>query len=135
MISIANAPVSYGIFELGDSSREGRPKAQKLLDMIHGAGYSGTDSGPIGLFGRGSDLRANLRERQLSLAGGWVELPFVDDLAFEAAIPRYLDALTFFSEAIPVNPELPPKPTLGCAGSEVRRENPGGGPEIGRAHV
>lgn len=131
MIALANAPVSYGVFELGASAGGRLPEPEELLAMVAEAGYTGIDSGPIGMFGRGEELRQNLRRHGLSLAGGWIDLPFADDDAFAAALPGYRDALEFFAEAVPVNPELPPKPTLACSGSAERQANPGGGPGLG----
>lgn len=131
MIALANAPVSYGVFELGGSAGGRLPEPDELLALVAAAGYSGIDSGPIGMFGRGEQLRDNLRRHGLALAGGWVDLPFVDDAAFAAALPGYRDALGFFAEAAPVSPDLPPKPTLACSGSAERRANPGGGPGLG----
>lgn len=130
MIALANAPVSYGVFELGASAGGRIPGPEELLGLVAEAGYSGIDSGPIGMFGRGEQLRDNLRRHGLSLAGGWVDLPFGDEDEFTAALPGYRDALTFFADAVSVNPELPPKPTLACSGSAERRANPGGGPGL-----
>ena len=131
MIALANAPVSYGVFELGASAGGRLPDPDELLGLVASAGYTGIDSGPIGMFGRGERLRENLRRHGLALAGGWVDLPFADDAAFGAALPGYRDTLDFFAEAAPVNPGLPPKPTLACSGSAQRRANPGGGPGLG----
>lgn len=131
MIALANAPVSYGVFELGASAGGRLPEPEELLALVAAAGYTGIDSGPIGMFGRGEQLRENLRRHGLSLAGGWVDLPFADDDAFAAAQAGYREALEFFAEAAPVNPQLPPKPTLACSGSAERRANPGGGPGLG----
>jgi inosose dehydratase len=131
MIELANAPVSYGVFDLGAALGADLPGPEELLRMISAAGYTGTDSGPIGMFGRGPDLRDRLARYGLSLAGGWVDLPFADDDAFAAALPGYEDALAFFAEAGELNPEMPPKPTLACSGSAQRTANPGGGPGLG----
>jgi len=131
MIVLANAPVSYGVFELGASAGGRLPEPDALLALVAAAGYAGIDSGPIGLFGRGEQLRDNLRRHGLALAGGWVDLPFVDDAAFAAALPGYRDALAFFAEAALLDADLPPKPTLACSGSAERKANPGGGPGLG----
>ena len=131
MIALANAPVSYGVFELGGSAGAALPGPEDLLGMVAAAGYTGIDSGPIGMFGRGQELRDNLSRHGLSLAGGWVDLPFADDDAFGASIPGYRDALQFFADAIAINPQMPPKPTLACSGSPERRANPGGAPGLG----
>lgn len=131
MITLANAPVSYGVFSLGAEHGATLPGPGELLDLVAAAGYAGIDSGPVGMFGRGDALRAALRRRGLSLAGGWVDLPFADDDAFAAALTDYDDALAFFAEAADLNPDLPPRPTLACSGSPERQAHPGGGPGLG----
>jgi len=83
------------------------------------------------MFGRGQALRDLLRRHELSLAGGWIDLPFADDDAFGAALPGYADALDFFTEAVGPDAALRPKPTLACSGSPGRVANPGGGPGLG----
>lgn len=133
MIVLANAPVSYGVFSLGEDSGVALPGPEELAAMIADAGYDGVDSGPVGMFGRGDVLRARLRRHGLGLAGGWVDLPFSDDGAFVAALDGYKTALDFFAEAAELRPELPPKPTLACAGSPARAARPGGGPGLGLA--
>lgn len=132
MISLANAPVSYGVFDLGASGGAELPGPEALAAAVRAAGYAGVDSGPVGMFGRGQALRDLLGRHELALAGGWVDLPFADDDAFTAALPGYADALAFFAEAVGTDPTLPaPKPTLACSGSPERVANPGGGPGLG----
>ncbi|WP_149203035.1 sugar phosphate isomerase/epimerase family protein [Actinotalea subterranea] len=131
MIHLANAPVSYGVFELGAEKGARLPGPGELLELVAAAGYTGIDSGPVGMFGRGPALRENLARHGLSLAGGWVDLPFSDDEAFGAALGAYSEALDFFSEAAELNPDVPPRPTLACSGSPERKAHPGGGPGLG----
>lgn len=131
MIALANAPVSYGVFSLGADRGASLPGPDELLDLVEVAGYTGIDSGPVGMFGRGEALRAALARRGLSLAGGWVDLPFADDDAFAASLAGLEDALAFFAEAAELNPDLPPRPTLACSGSAERQAHPGGGPGLG----
>ena len=127
-ITLANAPVSYGVFELSAEEGVHLPDAEELATMVAAAGYAGIDSGPIGMLGRGPQLRARLARHRLTLAGGWVDLPFSDAAAFAAAIPGYRDALAFFTEGS--NPDRPARPTLADSGSDLRRAHPGGGPEL-----
>jgi inosose dehydratase len=131
MIVLANAPVSYGVFSLGEDAGVAPPGPEELAAMVAAAGYDGVDSGPVGMFGRGGVLRARLRRHRLALAGGWVDLPFSDDEAFETALDDYAAALDFFAEAAELRPELPPRPTLACSGSPARTARPGGGPGLG----
>lgn len=122
-IVIANAPISYGAFELTVGIDPSVPDAEALLDQVAEAGYSGIDLGPVGFLGRGDVLRARLESRGLGLAGGYLELPFSDHAALQqefGALDELLDVL----EAAPdTHPR--PRPTLADAGSVARRANPG----------
>ena len=88
MIRVANAPVSYGAFELTVGVLPNVPGPDEVLDAIAAAGYEGTELGPIGYLGCGDELRSRLDSRGLSLAGAFVELRFGDgDLsALEATL-------------------------------------------------
>ncbi|WP_277050913.1 sugar phosphate isomerase/epimerase family protein [Ruania albidiflava] len=127
-LRLANAPVSYGVFELGAEAGVDLPGPEQLASMIAAAGYEGIDSGPIGMLGRGQELRDRLARHSLALAGGWVDLPLSDAEAFAAALPGYRDALAFFTEGS--DPDRPARPTLADSGSEARRARPGGGPGL-----
>ena len=78
MIRVANAPVSYGAFELTVGVLPNVPEPDDVLDAIAAAGYEGTELGPIGYLGRGAELRKRLSSRGLALAGAFVELRFGD---------------------------------------------------------
>jgi inosose dehydratase len=134
MIRVANAPVSYGVFELTVGKSEGLPEPGALLDAVAAAGYEGVDLGPPGFLGEGSVLRNALASRRLALAGGWVALRLPDPHALEENLASLDVALDAFQAAADLSPELPPKPTLADAGSPERAANPGRGqdlPEIG----
>jgi inosose dehydratase len=121
-IRIANAPVSYGAFELTAGMVAGVPDGDTVLDEVAGAGYAGIDLGPLGFLGNGDELRARLEHHRLSLAGGYLELPFSDPVKMPAAL-RELDSLLDAFDA--VGQEDRPKPTLADAGSDIRRARPG----------
>lgn len=125
MISIANAPVSYGVFEMAPRDGVQPPDADRLAGWVAGAGYTGIDSGPIGMLGRGQELRDRLARHGLVLVGGWVDLPFADDDAFAAALDGYRDALAFFVEG--ADATAPPRPTLAVDGPPEREARPGAG--------
>jgi inosose dehydratase len=129
MRGVAGAPVSFGVFELAADGRLADP--DEVLASLHEAGYDGVDLGPVGWLGRGSALRERLRRHELSLAGGWVDLPFPDDQAFQKALPALDDALGVFTVAAELDPARPPLPTLADSGSEARRAHPGGAPGTG----
>ncbi|MGI9111568.1 MAG: hypothetical protein ACR2GT_05155 [Gaiellaceae bacterium] len=76
MIRVANAPVSYGAFELTVGVRPNVPGPDEVLDAIAAAGYKGTELGSLGYFGDAGALRERLESRGLALAGAFVELRF-----------------------------------------------------------
>ena len=78
MIRVANAPVSYGAFELTVGVLPNVPEPDELLDAVAAAGYEGTELGPLGYLGGGDELRARLDSRGLTLVGAYVELRFDD---------------------------------------------------------
>jgi inosose dehydratase len=99
VIRVANAPVSYGAFELTVGVLPNVPDAEQVLDAIAAAGYDGTELGPRGYFGKGATLRHRLEERGLALCGAFVELDFGSD--DHAALAATLDVLDGY-EATPV---------------------------------
>ncbi|WP_350351266.1 sugar phosphate isomerase/epimerase [Microbacterium sp. A8/3-1] len=127
--TVAGAPVSFGVFEMTPEGAE-TVQPDDMLDILAEAGYRGVDLGPLGYFGRGEQLRTRLESRGLDLAGGWVQLPFSDDEAFEAALPELSDALRVFSEAAERGPSRLPLPTLADDGSAARRASPGRGGDV-----
>lgn len=100
---VANAPVSFGIFEAGRAPLS----ADEMVAAL--AGYDGIDLGPIGYLDLG-------RLDGLLLAGGWVDVPdgsFVD-----------LDATLDVFDRAPEGSR--PVPTLGPPGVPARAARPGG---------
>ncbi len=91
MIRVANAPVSYGAFELTVGIVPGVPGPDEVLDAIAAAGYEGTELGPPGYLGVGEVLRKRLAARGLALAGAFVEFSAVESVleivaGFEAKV-------------------------------------------------
>ena len=123
-IVVANAPVSYGAFELTVGIDPHVPDAALVLDEVAGAGYAGIDLGPVGYLGDGQGLASALESRGLLLCGGFFELPFSDPQAMRAALPCLAALLDVFDSAPPNEGGLKPKPTLADAGSEERRARP-----------
>ena len=124
-ITIANAPVSYGAFEVTVGHDPNVPDGLSVLNQVAGAGYAGIDLGPVGYLGHGEKLGELLAERNLGLAGAYLELPYADRDALQALLPE-LDALLDTFDAIRsylTGP--PPRPTLADNGSEARRARPG----------
>ena len=132
VIEVANAPVSFGVFELTEGAGDA-PEPDELAGAVAAAAYDGIDLGPVGYLGH-EDIGGRLRRHGLSLAGGWVALRFPDPNGFEEDLGELNHALDVFTVAAEIHPDNPPKPTLADAGSQLRRDNPGRGadlPEIG----
>jgi inosose dehydratase len=133
VIRVANAPVSFGVFELTVGKLPNLPGSDDVLDAVARGGYEGIDLGPAGYLGHQADLRERLESRGLSLAGGWVQMRFSDREGLAEDLAHLDQALDVFSAVADAGAE-PPKPTLADAGSPARSANPGRGkdlPEIG----
>jgi inosose dehydratase len=123
-IVVANAPVSYGAFELTVGIDPNVPDASMVLDEVAGAGYAAIDLGPAGYFGDRKTLAGALESRGLALCGGFFELPFSDPAAMPAAMRGLDELLDLFDAAPPHEGAFKPKPTLADAGSDLRRSRP-----------
>ncbi len=122
-IVLANAPVSYGAFEITVGVDPNVPDPLTLLDWVAEAGYAGIDLGPVGYLGTTETLATRLAERGLALAGGYLELPFSEPAEMAAALGELDQLLDIFDSATPGS--RPPRPTLADAGSPVRSRYPG----------
>jgi inosose dehydratase len=123
-IVVANAPISYGAFELTVGIDPNVPDASMVLDEVAGAGYAGIDLGPAGYLGNRVTLAGELDSRGLTLCGGFFELPFSDPAAMPGAMAGLDELLDLFDAAPPRAGALKPKPTLADAGSDQRRSRP-----------
>ena len=131
MITVANAPVSYGVFDLARPELVPPPGGGELLDAVAVAGYDAVDLGPRGLFGTGRALADALAEHGLLLCGAWIDLPLTGgDAEFDAALARALPVLEDLALLASIQDGPPPRPTLADAGDESRRARPGGGPDL-----
>ena len=124
-IAVANAPVSYGAFEVTVGHDPHVPDGLSVLDQVAAAGYAGIDLGPVGYLGTGERLGELLAERGLGLSGGYLELPYADHDALALAIGELDALLDAFDAAQPYLAGPPPRPTLADAGSAERRARPG----------
>jgi inosose dehydratase len=118
-ISLANAPVSYGAFELTVGIMPGVPDGATVLDEVADAGYAGIDLGPLGYLGVGGELARNLARRGLGLAGGFFELPFSEPAMMDDALDGLAALLDAF-DTVSAPGGLPPRPTLAALGSRER---------------
>ena len=64
-IAVANAPVSYGAFELTVGIDPNVPDGVGVLDEVAAAGYAGIDLGPVGFLGGETELGERLAARKL----------------------------------------------------------------------
>jgi inosose dehydratase len=122
-VVLANAPVSYGAFEITVGVDPNVPDPVTLLEWVSDAGYAGIDLGPVGYLGTTETLPARLAERGLALAGGYLELPFSEPDELPVALSALDQLLDIFDST--VNGPRPPRPTLADAGSPVRSRYPG----------
>jgi len=124
-VLVANAPVSYGAFELTVGIEDDVPDGGQVLDQVAAAGYAGIDLGPAGYLGTGTALADRLARRGLGLAGGYLELPFSEPERMEAAFHALEVLLDAFDSVRPSPAKFKPRPTLADAGSRARRARPG----------
>ena len=75
-IRVANAPCSYGAFEITVGRLPNVPDALDVLESMAEAGYEGTELGPPGYLGENGVLRTRLEANGLELAGGYVPIRF-----------------------------------------------------------
>jgi inosose dehydratase len=75
MASYANAPLSYGAFEVTVGHGYRVPSPKEVLRAMSDAGYAGTELGPPGYLGEDDVLRGRLERTGLELVGGFVQLP------------------------------------------------------------
>ncbi len=124
-VVVANAPVSYGAFELTVGIDPNVPDGVGVLDAVAAAGYAGIDLGPVGFLGSNEELGERLAARQLGLAGAYLEMPYADHEALAEILPQLDAILDTFDAAAPYLLGPPPRPTLADNGSDLRRARPG----------
>jgi inosose dehydratase len=83
-VRVANAPCSYGAFEITVGVLPDVPDSERVLRAIAGAGYEGTELGPPGYLGDRVTLRGHLEGNGLALVGGYIPVRFSE--------PEHLDA-------------------------------------------
>jgi inosose dehydratase len=83
-IRIANAPVSWGIYEFEELEQK-YPYTQVLDEMVE-TGYTGLELGPWGYLPTDPDvLRPELEKRNLQLLSSYVPMTLADESAHEAS--------------------------------------------------
>jgi inosose dehydratase len=118
VIRVANAPVSFGAFEITVGIVPGVPSGVEVLAAISGAGYEGTELGPPGYLGDRDTLGPALARHGLELVGAYVPLALSQadpDLGELAATLELFDAAGARGA----------RPVLADAGSDERGRLPG----------
>jgi len=78
VIRVANAPVSYGAFELTVGVLPNVPGPDEVMAAVAAAGYEGIELGPLGYLGQRENLRRRLDANGLALVGAFVQIRFGD---------------------------------------------------------
>jgi len=124
-VRVANAPLSYGAFEMTVGVFPNVPGPEELLREMAAAGYGGTELGPPGYLGEGDELRERLERHGLALTGGWCPIRFSEPEHWDEDFGELRLTLELFEAAGGVEAH----PVFGDGGSEARRANPGRGGE------
>jgi inosose dehydratase len=120
-IRVANAPCSYGAFEITVGRLPNVPDAVDVLRSMSEAGYEGTELGPPGYLGVGDELRARLEESGLELVGGYVPIRFSEPERLGEDLPGLTATLDAFDAAGAAEA----KPVFADGGSPERAARPG----------
>ncbi len=123
--AVANAPLSYGAFEMTVGTSFPVPDPDRVLAAIAGAGYAGTDLGPPGYLGEGETLRRRLDANGLEVAGGFVPVRFSEREHWDEGLGGLHRTLDLFEAAGAGRA----RPVLCDAGGPERIANPGRGGE------
>jgi inosose dehydratase len=118
---VANAPCTYGAFEITIGIVAGVPEPDEMLQAMADAGYAGTELGPVGYLGSGEELRARLERHGLELAGGFIPLRLSEPQHRRQDLAVLAESLDAFSAA--GAPQA--RPVLADAGSPERVARPG----------
>ena len=124
-LRVANAPLSYGAFEMTVGIFPNVPGPEELLQEMAAAGYEGTELGPPGYLGEGEKLAARLERHGLVLTGGWCPVRFSEPEHWQEDLAELRRTLDLFEAGRGVGAH----PVFGDGGSEARRASPGRGGE------
>ena len=124
-VRVANAPLSYGAFEMTVGTAFPVPDPERVLEAIAGAGYDGTDLGPPGYLGEADTLAGRLAASGLEIVGGFVPMRFSEPDGFAGDLPGLAHTLDLFDAA----GARAARPVLCDAGGPERIANPGRGGE------
>jgi inosose dehydratase len=120
-IRVANAPCSYGAFEITVGVVPDVPGPERVLSAIADAGYEGTELGPPGYLGQRDNLRDRLDEYGLALVGGYIQIRFSEPQHWAEDLAAMGGTLDLFAAAEGGEP----KAVLADTGSPERAQFPG----------
>ena len=118
---MANAPCSYGAFEITVGVLPDVPEAESVLSAIASAGYEGTELGPPGYLGDRLTLRKSLEDHGLALVGGYIPIRFSEPEHWTEDLAAMDATLDLFAAAGGTEA----KPVLADGGSAERIRFPG----------
>ena len=118
---MANAPCSYGAFEITVGVLPDVPEAERVLSAIASAGYEGTELGPPGYLGDRLTLRRSLEDHGLTLVGGYIPIRFSEPEYWTEDLAVMDATLDLFAAAGGTEA----KPVLADGGSAERIRFPG----------
>lgn len=118
---MANAPCSYGAFEITVGVLPDVPEAESVLSAIASAGYEGTELGPPGYLGDRVTLRKSLEDHELALVGGYIPIRFSEPEHWAEDLAAMDATLDLFAAADGTEA----KPVLADGGSAERIRFPG----------
>ena len=118
---VANAPCSYGAFEITVGVIPYVPEGDRVLSAIASADYEGTELGPPGYLGDAESLGDRFRHYGLTLVGGYIPIRFSEPEHWDADLAGMAHTLDLFSAAGGTEA----KAVLADAGSDVRTKYPG----------
>src|SRR5205823_335605 len=95
-IRVANAPCSYGAFEITVGYLPNIPDALDVLESMSQAGYEGTELGPPGYLGEREELRTRLGSNGLELVGGYIPIRFSEPERLDEDVRAMEETLGYF---------------------------------------
>jgi inosose dehydratase len=120
-IRVANAPCSYGAFEITVGILPDVPGPEFVLGAVSSAGYEGIELGPPGYLGDRDNLSDRLQEHGLALVGGYIPIRFSEPQHWDEDLAAMAMTLDLFAAA----DSDQAKAVLADAGSPERARFPG----------
>jgi len=121
VIRVANAPCSYGAFEITVGRLPNIPDAVDVLASMAESGYEGTELGPPGYLGDRDELGSRLVGNGLELVGGYIPVRFSEPQRLAEDIAAMEQTLDYFDAAEAPNA----RPVFADGGSPERAARPG----------